>query len=149
MKIIVSLLLLLHMVMQPPYIGEDESSWLTNFEQAKVIAKQEEKNILLYFTGSDWCSPCKKLKKDLFETEAFQEISGSYVLVYVDIPRNLDLLSPDQLSHNKRILSEYNKKGVFPLFKIVNAKGKAMDQYSGYSMSGDVSYHMDFLKKNQ
>ncbi|WP_335967287.1 thioredoxin family protein [Galbibacter sp. PAP.153] len=37
-------------------------NWLTDYPEAKAIAKQEKKNILMYFTGSDWCGPCKMLK---------------------------------------------------------------------------------------
>lgn len=128
---------------------ENEIVWHTDFENAKIVAKKEKKNLLIYFTGSDWCPPCKKLKTDLFDTEEFKQISKNYTLLYVDIPRNHDLISSNQMAHNKKLLSQFNKKGVFPLFKIVKSNEKVVDEYSGYSMNGDVSYHLDFFKKNQ
>ncbi|KQC29243.1 thioredoxin family protein [Flagellimonas eckloniae] len=128
---------------------DNEIVWHTDFEDAKTVAKKEKKNILIYFTGSDWCSPCKKLKTDLFDTNDFKQISKKFTLLYVDIPRNHDLISGDQMAHNKKLLSQFNKKGVFPLFKIVKSSEKIVDEYSGYSMNGDVSYHLDFFRKNQ
>ena len=124
-----------------------DSLWLTDYEKALKLAKKENKNVLVYFTGSDWCPPCKKLKTDLFDSPEFKEFSEAYVLLYVDMPRNKDLLSQKQMQHNKDLLKKYNKKGVFPLLKIVNGKGNALDEYSGYSMNGEIRYHLDLLNK--
>lgn len=123
--------------------------WKTNYEDALNTAKKHDKNILVYFTGSDWCGPCKMLKSDLFATEEFELLSKNYTLLYIDIPRNEDLLSAEQMAHNRDVFKKLNKKGVFPLFLALNNKGKILDRHSGYSMNGDVSYHLNFLKKNQ
>jgi thioredoxin-related protein len=124
-----------------------DSNWLTDYEKAIKLAKKENKNVLVYFTGSDWCPPCKKLKTDLFDSNQFTELSTDYVLLYVDMPRNRDLLTPVQMRHNKDLLRKYNKKGVFPLLTIVNEKGDVLDEYSGYSMNGEIRYHIELLNK--
>lgn len=126
---------------------DKDTKWLTDFEKALKVAKKDHKNVLVYFTGSDWCPPCKMLKTDLFDSAEFKALSKDYVLLYIDMPRNRDLLSPEQRQHNKDLLKKYNKKGVFPLLKIVNAKGKALDEYSGYSMNGEIRYHLDLLNR--
>ncbi|MBD1261742.1 thioredoxin family protein [Maribacter polysiphoniae] len=126
---------------------DKDTKWLTDFEKALKVAKKDHKNVLVYFTGSDWCPPCKMLKTDLFDSAEFKALSKDYVLLYIDMPRNRDLLSPEQRQHNKDLLKKYNKKGVFPLLKIVNAKGKALDEYSGYSMNGEIRYHLDLLSR--
>ena len=123
--------------------------WQTNYNSVLKQAKKNKKNVLVYFTGSDWCPPCKMLKKDLFETEAFKEVSSEYVLLYVDIPRNKDLLTSDQLEQNKSLMPKYNKKGVFPLMVVLSPNGVLLDDYSGYSMNGEIRYHLDFLEKNK
>ncbi len=130
-------------------IADAHDDWLTNHETALQLAKKENKNILVYFTGSDWCPPCKMLKKDLFGTNEFKNLAKDYVLLYVDIPRNQDLISAKQMEHNKQLLSKLNKKGVFPLLKVLDPKGKELDEVSGYSMNGEVQYHLDLLKKYQ
>jgi thiol-disulfide isomerase/thioredoxin len=45
---------------------EVQLNWLTDFKKAKKISQKEKKPILIYFTGSDWCPPCKMLKEDFF-----------------------------------------------------------------------------------
>lgn len=128
-------------------VSEDGDGWMKNYDKAIADAKKQERNVLVYFTGSDWCPPCKMLKKDLFDTEAFKAISNNYTLLYIDIPRNRELLSPEQMEHNSEILHKINKKGVFPLLVVLNEKGSKLDQYSGYSMNGEVQYHMELLEK--
>ena len=129
--------------------GTDTAEWLTDYSKAVKKAKKGDKNILVYFTGSDWCPPCKKLKTDLFESAEFIAISKDYVLLYVDIPRNKDLLSKEQLEHNYDLASKFNKKNAVPLLKIINTKGNSLGEYSGYSMTGDTQYHMRLLEQHQ
>lgn len=138
----------LFLTAQADYSSVEDTKWLTNYDSAISKAKKQNKNILLYFTGSDWCPPCKMLKKDLFETTEFQELSNSYILLYVDVPRNKDLLSQKQIAHNTELLSKLNKKKVFPLLKVLDAKGKELDELSGYSMNGVIDSHINLLKKN-
>ncbi len=128
---------------------EEGEGWLKNYEEALADAKKENRNILVYFTGSDWCPPCKMLKKDLFDTDKFKSVSSNYTLLYIDIPRNRDLLSHEQMKHNSDLLAKINKKGVFPLLVILNEKGAQLDQYSGYSMNGEIQYHLDLLEKHK
>ena len=124
-----------------------DNQWLTNFDTAIQSAEKNDKNVLVYFTGSDWCPPCKMLKKDLFESAEFLALADKYVLLYIDIPMNRDILTAEQLQHNKDLSAKLNKKGSVPLLKILNKKGKELDMYSGYSMNGETSYHLDFLEK--
>lgn len=63
------------------------------------------------------------LKTDFFNTNEFQELSDNYILLYVDVPRNKDLLSDKQLIQNKELLTKLNKRKVFPLSKVLDSKG--------------------------
>lgn len=127
----------------------DSNEWLTSYETAMNAAKMNDKNVLIYFTGSDWCPPCKMLKTDFFDSAEFAAMSQNYVLLYIDIPMNKDLLSPEQLVHNKELSSKLNQKGSVPLIKILDKNGKVLDKYAGYSMNGDTRYHLDLLEKHQ
>ena len=89
----------------------------------------------------------KMLKKDLFESADFMALADKYVLLYIDIPMNRDLLTVEQLQHNKELSSKLNKKGAVPLLKILDKNGKELDMYSGYSMNGETRYHLDLLEK--
>ena len=52
---------------------EESPKWLTNFEEAKKLAAEKKRPILLDFTGSDWCIWCKRLKAEVFTEKAFQD----------------------------------------------------------------------------
>jgi thioredoxin-related protein len=61
--------------------------WLTDLDAAKAQGVKENKAVLVDFTGSDWCPPCKALHKDVFETVEFAEFASKFVLVELDYPR--------------------------------------------------------------
>lgn len=148
-NLILVLILPLYMFAQAEKSVVADSEWLTNYDIAIKTAEKQDKNVMVYFTGSDWCPPCKMLKTDLFESAEFLALSEKYVLLYIDIPMNKDILTSDQLKHNKEISSKLNKKGAVPLLKILDNKGKELGKYSGYSMNGETSYHLDLIKKYQ
>ncbi len=122
-------------------------TWLTDFEEAKKISKKEKKPILIYFTGSDWCPPCKMLKEDFFYTEKFKEKSKDFVLVMADFPRRIDIITEDVRQHNLKLAKKYNTKNKFPNLVAVNHKGKELDNIMSYNMMRDTKRHYKFLDK--
>ena len=74
--------------------NEIKLQWTPTFKEALKKSKKEKKPILMYFTGSDWCGPCKILNTKLFHTEKFKILSDKdLILLEVDIPRRRDLLT--------------------------------------------------------
>ena len=60
-----------------------------NFETAKKIAKEKHELILLNFSGSDWCGPCMRLRKEILESDVFTKMADtSLVMINADFPRN-------------------------------------------------------------
>ena len=146
-KIIVLLLFPILLSAQGDVITKEKTDWITNYGQAIKLAKKEKKNILMFFNGSDWCPPCIALKRDFLETSAFDVYANEYILLYIDIPRNKDLLTADQLKSNKELAAKYNKRGSVPMLKVVNKEGNELGEMSGYSMNGEIKYHTKFLEK--
>lgn len=98
-----------------------EATWQTNFEEAKKIAIKEGKPMLLDFTGSDWCPPCKALHKNVFATEEFaKEAPGKYVLVELDFPRTKQL-APEVKAQNSELQKKYAITG-YPTVLLIDAK---------------------------
>jgi protein disulfide-isomerase len=63
MKKLLTAALSLFMLVSIGCASEDsELVWVENLEEAVVQAKEENKNILVNFTGSDWCGWCIKLR---------------------------------------------------------------------------------------
>ena len=69
-------------------------NWTSTFKKALKKSKKEKKPILIYFTGSDWCGPCKVLDKKLFHTGKFKAIADQELILYeADHPRNKNLVA--------------------------------------------------------
>ena len=106
-------------------------NWKTNFEEAKIEATKENKNILLVFSGSDWCAPCMKLENVVWKSDAFQaEAAKSWVVYKADFPKK----KANQLPADK-----YNKNGSFPLVVLLDKTGKIIGM-TGFKNVSAVDY---------
>lgn len=124
-----------------------EAKWHTDFDKAKKAAKRQGKPILMYFTGSDWCSPCKMLKKDFWQNEDFLAQASDFVLLEIDIPFKEDIITPEQKAKNLQLQKKYNKDKSFPTVLALDANGNIRDEISAYSMLRDTSPYFEFIKK--
>jgi len=111
--------------------------WLNDIEAAKTIARENHKYILLNFSGSDWCAPCIKMKQEVFENDAFLRIAEKQlVLIRADFPRaKKNQLSKEQQSHNEALAEKYNPAGKFPYTLLLDADGKILKEWDGYTFS--------------
>ncbi len=109
------------------------TGWETDFENAKKKAEKEHKLILLNFSGSDWCIPCIKLTKQVFETITFQSFAdSSLVLINANFPRlKKNQLPKDLQKKNDKLADKYNPKGIFPYTLLLDADGKVIKSWEG------------------
>ena len=107
--------------------------WLTDFQAAQTQAKEKKQYILLNFSGSDWCLPCIKMKKTIFETPAFTTYAAeNLILVNADFPRSKKkLLDKKQQEANDRLAEKYNPTGTFPLTLLLDADGRVVKKWEG------------------
>lgn len=97
-------------------------NWQTNFDDAKAEALKENKNILLVFSGSDWCAPCIRLDNVVWKSEAFKnESDKNWVIYKADFPKKkTNQLTAEQAENNKNLAEKYNRNGSFPLVILLN-----------------------------
>lgn len=77
------------------------ADWVTDISEAYRLAQEGNKNILLNFTGSDWCVWCKKLTNEVFSTPEFKSYADdNLVLLFLDFPNSIDLPA-EQVQHNQ------------------------------------------------
>lgn len=128
-------------------VGQD---WQSSFEEAKKKAQEEEKPLLLVFSGSDWCAPCIKLERFIWQSEAFKEKAQSaYILYKADFPKKKKNQLPEALAAaNKNLASTYNPEGYFPLVVIMdkNAKVQGTMGYERLNPSKYIKRIDAFLK---
>jgi thioredoxin-related protein len=124
-------------------LNEIELLWTSTFKEALKKSKKEKKPVLIYFTGSDWCGPCKVLDAKLFHTEKFKNLSDKdLVLLEVDIPRRRDLITPVKMKENLYLQNKY-RVTAFPTLMMVNHKGKKLAEKKGYVMT---EYYYPFFQ---
>lgn len=113
--------------------------WQTDFETAKKEATTEDKNIIIVFSGSDWCAPCIKLDKNIWKSEAFKtEATKEWILVKADFPRKkANELSKEQTEHNRKLAEKYNAEGSFPLVIVVDKNGRVLGKMGFKNVSPD------------
>lgn len=109
-------------------------NWELNYKEALKRAKNEGKPLLIYFKGSDWCGPCKIIERDLFGTTKFSNLANTeLVLLEVDIPRDMTILTPEKLRDNLTVKEKYKIKK-FPTLLFVNHRGRKIGIKSGYKI---------------
>lgn len=108
--------------------NSNAQDWLYDFEEAKIIAKEKDKNIVVLFTGSDWCPPCMKLERKVFLDKEFQAFADQkFVWVKADFPkRSKNKLTAAQENKNIKLAKRYNKKMVFPVLLVLNKEGTVL-----------------------
>ena len=68
--------------------GQEKAKWYNDFEKAGKISVENKKPLFVFFTGSDWCPPCKNLKRVVFNSDKFKSwANDNVILVELDFPR--------------------------------------------------------------
>jgi thiol-disulfide isomerase/thioredoxin len=105
--------------------------WLTDLDAAKAQGVKENKPVLVDFTGSDWCPPCKALHKDVFESPEFAAAASRYVLVELDFPRTKPQ-TPELKAKNREWQQKYAVNS-FPTVLLLDAKsGDVFGRVGGF-----------------
>ena len=98
--------------------AQQELKWHTDVNEALEIAIKENKKVMLFFTGSDWCGWCIKLQNEVFKTSDFEKWSNDLVLVELDFPKR----TPQDESikaQNRQLQSMFKVRG-YPSVHFVN-----------------------------
>lgn len=109
------------------------TSWENDLDVAKQEAARDHKFILLNFSGSDWCVPCIRLHKEIFDSQVFTAYADkNLILVNADFPRQKkNQLSKEQQTKNEKMADRYNAQGSFPLTILLDEKGNPVRTWDG------------------
>lgn len=120
--------------------SQSRINWTTNYQDAVNQSKATSKPIVLFFTGSDWCSWCKKLESEALNTDEFAQIAGDkFIFVVLDFPSNGHY--PKEFNDLK---SKYGIQG-FPTLVILDSNGNKIGS-TGYQPGGGRAYAEHLLK---
>ena len=109
--------------------------WSTDYSAALAQAAAEKKHILLEFTGSDWCPPCKIMTAQIFDTHEFTEFAkANLVAVKLDYPQSKPQ-SDELKAQNQSLSQQYGIEG-FPTVVLLSSEGKELGRNVGLMRGG-------------
>lgn len=129
------------------FATETENSsliWTTNYEEACVLSKKTGKPLVLFFTGSDWCSWCSKLDEEALATSEFAEaVNDRFIFLKVDFPMHI-ILPIEQIKQNKSLQDKFSVRS-FPVLVLLDANQKQIGTV-GYRPGDGKQFAAHLLK---
>lgn len=112
--------------------------WQTSYEAAVQRSRETGRPILANFTGSDWCTWCVTLKKEVYETPEFKAWArDTVILLELDYPSRAPQAKALK-EQNKELAARYQVEG-FPVVLFLDAKGKQLGT-CGYVPGGPKAW---------
>lgn len=119
--------------------------WLTDFAKAEAQAQAENKLVLIDFTGSDFCPPCKLLHKTVFTSPEFIAFAKTnLVLVVADFPE-YKKLPKAQVKANEALKTRFDVDG-YPTVLVLDSHGKVLSKEAGYEGMSAKEYVANLAK---
>lgn len=114
--------------------------WHADFDVAAAAAKKAGKDLLVDFTGSDWCGWCIRLHEEVFDHPEFEAgVKDHFVLVALDFPRGAEAKAKvPNPARNKELQEQYGVRG-FPTILLMSPDGEVFGK-TGYQAGGPVKY---------
>ena len=116
-------------------VAADDTRWLTVLDQPVAKAQSSHKYVLLFFTGSDWCSWCKKFDQEALSTPEFSQYAQkNLVLVEIDFPKQTPQLAA--IKEANAAWQERFKVKSFPTLILLDGNFRALGRQTGYVEGG-------------
>jgi len=122
-------------VCSPTPSSPGATEWNTDLPAARAQAGKQKKLVLVNFTGSDLCSWCKRLHREVFATKEFGDFAkDNLMLVEIDFPSQKK--QSDSLKQtNNALKNQYHVEG-YPTILVLNGEGKELWRQVGYLEGG-------------
>lgn len=124
--------------------------WGTDLPTALAKAKEDGKLVLLDFTGSDWCPPCRMLHDKVLSTQPFVDYAkDKLVLVELDFPREKKQ-APALAEANDALSKQFEIEG-FPTLILLDNNGKELAREVGLAHESpeEIIAWLDKFKASQ
>lgn len=131
-------LLILFLTLGALTMQAQDLQWHTDVATAVSLSEKSKKPLLLFFTGSDWCGWCMKLKKEVLTTPEFAKwAKDNVILVELDFPRKT--AQSEQLKAQNAQLNQFFQVRGYPT--IWFAKGvKTAEGKISFEALGSTGY---------
>jgi len=97
--------------------------WIDDPKEARRVAEEEGRPLVVFFSGSDWCALCRSLEKGLFaDSEVRKLLSEQYVPLHLDYPRKKKL--PLAVRREREKWRVKYKVGAYPTILFLDPKSE-------------------------
>ena len=116
-----------------------------SWSDTKDLAAEENRTVLLVFSGSDWCRGCILFDQQVLQDTNFQAFASNNLAIYkADFPRKKkNKPAPEVIRQNEKLIQQFNPGGTFPLVLLLDAQEQVLFKSEG-KMDKD-----DFLQSIQ
>lgn len=143
-SILFTCLFLLSNFVLSAYDNRGQINWLTNYEEALRQGAATSKPIILFFTGSDWCSWCIKLEEESLNTPEFADLAGKeFVFLKLDYPLNRRP-PPEIVIQNKKLKKEFDIQG-YPTIVMIDGEKQQIIGRTPYRAGGGRQFALFLL----
>lgn len=105
--------------------AKSQINWLHSYEQAKEIAKVQNK-LIIVDCWANWCGPCLKMDNEVWSNEIIQAYADSFIFVKIDMSSG----APDPNF----------KADAIPKIFVSDAWNSQMKDYTGYQSKSRMSH---------
>ncbi len=118
---------------EPPH-----EAWFIDYQAARKKAIDEDKHLLLLFTGSDWIPLCRIFDRDVLNQQEFIDaVSEAYVLVRFDFPKERRL--PQAVAAQNQLFMRAYRVAAFPTVFLTDTDGRPYG-INGYQTVTPANY---------
>ena len=121
----------------PPKKYQSNLIWNNNLDDAFIIAKEQNKNIFIDFTGVT-CTNCRWMETNIFSINSVEELMSEYVLVSLYTDAGEGYLEKREYQINRF------ETAALPYYVILDNNDKVLSEFPG--LTRNVEEFKDFLK---
>ena len=120
-------------------VQAQDLKWYTDVREAITVSNKEQKPMLMFFTGSDWCGWCIRLQTEVLKTPEFTKwAKDNVILVELDYPRRTPQ-APEIKNQNNELQQAFGIQG-FPTIYFTSAESKdGKVNFKGLGQTGYVA----------
>lgn len=125
-------------------VEQKSINWFLDIKKAEAQATKENKPLIIFFTGSDWCIWCKKLvEESLSKIEFIDYANKNYIMLLCDFPN--EGADKAQIAKNSELASAFKIEG-FPTLVLLDIKNKKAFSF-GYTEANTPQKFITYVEK--
>lgn len=125
------------------YFGGEVGEWKSSLEEAKISASDNDKKILLVFTGTEWDETSVLVKENILDSVQFRRVAArNYELVSFDIPADDSDLANGEVPEYYMAAMVYGLQ-MTPAYMLLDAEG---NRYASISHDETIEKPCDLTK---